>query len=75
MNTGPEEVNIINDFKGEQKELVRDRNALKMELEGMEKKKQENTPQYNFIKGELLRAVKNQINLELELDQEVTKRK
>ena len=44
MNTGPEEVNIINDFKGEQKELVRDRNALKMELEGMEKKKQENTP-------------------------------
>ena len=27
------------------------------------------------MKGELLRAVKNEINLELELDQEVTKRK
>ena len=44
MNTGIEENTILGEFKEEQRMLVRDRNALKMEMEDMEKKKMDNSP-------------------------------
>ena len=44
MNTGIEENAILGEFKEEQRMLVRDRNALKMEMEDMEKKKMDNSP-------------------------------
>ena len=62
-------------FKQEQKELARDRNVLKDELGRLEGERKKDTPEYNFIKKELLRAVKNEIELDLELNQEVTTRK
>jgi hypothetical protein len=34
-----------------------------MELEGLEKGKKKDTPEYNFMKKELLRAVRNEIDL------------
>lgn len=59
MNTGPEENFILEQFKQQQKLLAKDRNSLKLELEGLERKKMKDSPEYNFMKGELLRAVKS----------------
>jgi hypothetical protein len=51
----------IAEFKEEQKSLVKDRNILKDQLDVLEKKKKKDTPEYNFMKKELLRAIKNEI--------------
>lgn len=58
-NVGKEETAIIAAFKDEQSKFARDRNMLKAELDKLESKKKKDTPEYNFIKKELLRAVKN----------------
>lgn len=68
-NIGREEANIIAEFKEEQSRFARDRNLLKGELDRLEKEKKKDTPEYNFMKKELLRAIKNEIDLELELNQ------
>ena len=45
--------------------MARDRNILNGELKRLERDEKKDTPEYNFIKKELLRAVKNEIDLDL----------
>ena len=51
-------------FKREQKEYAIDRNYLKVEVEKLEKNSKKDTPEYNFMKKELLKAVKSELDLE-----------
>ena len=63
---------MIAKFNLQQRELVEDRKKLKIY---MDRNCKDSTPEHSYIKKEVLRSIKNELDLELELSHEVTKRK
>lgn len=44
-------------------------------MDKLEKANKKDSSEYNFIKKELIKAVKSELDLEFELNQEITRRK
>lgn len=53
----------VKQFKQEQREYAKDRNYLKTEVDKLEKTKKKDSSEYNFIKRELIKAVKSELDL------------